>query len=84
MTSKRALLERLLSGTADSNIPFEGLRNLLGSLGFQERISGGHHIFSKSDVQEILNLQPKSGKAKAYQVKQARAIIVHYKLGEKP
>ena len=29
---------------------------------------------------EILNLQPKGGKAKPYQVKQVRAVIVRYKL----
>jgi hypothetical protein len=31
-------------------------------------------------VQEILNLQPKGAKAKAYQVKQVRNIILRYKL----
>lgn len=29
---------------------------------------------------EILNLQPKAGKAKAYQVKQVRELLVSYKL----
>ena len=30
---------------------------------------------------EILNLQPKQGKAKAYQVKQIRIVILKYQLG---
>ena len=31
-------------------------------------------------VDEILNLQPRSGKAKVYQVKQVRAVILKYRL----
>jgi predicted RNA binding protein YcfA (HicA-like mRNA interferase family) len=54
---------------------------LLIKLGFENRIKGSHHIFSKDDVEEIINLQPKSGKAKPYQVKQVRSIILKYKLG---
>jgi len=51
------------------------------SLGFDERVKGDHHIFSKADITEIMNLQPlKGGKAKAYQIKQVRSIILKYKL----
>jgi len=46
-----------------------------------KRIRGDHHIFTKSGVEEILNLQPKGSKAKLYQVKQVRNVIVRYKLG---
>lgn len=56
---------------------------LLYYLGFDERIRGDHHIFSKEDVEEILNLQPKGSKAKPYQVKQVRNVIIKYKLGVK-
>ncbi|KFD40591.1 toxin HicA, partial [Peptococcaceae bacterium SCADC1_2_3] len=46
-----------------------------------ERIKGDHHIFTKEDIIEIINLQPlKDGKAKAYQVKQVRNLILKYKL----
>jgi hypothetical protein len=42
-------------------------------------------IFSHgTNVVEILNIQPKQGKAKPYQVKQVREIIVRYKLEEPP
>ncbi len=34
-------------------------------------------------VAEILNLQPKGSKAKAYQVKQVRGVIVRHKLAER-
>jgi hypothetical protein len=60
---------------------FEGLCGLLRSLNFSERIRSSHHIFSKEGVEEIINLQPIGSKAKAYQVKQVRGIILKYRLG---
>ena len=74
------VLRRVLSGTSDSNIGFRELHHLLFSLHFDERIRGDHHIFTKEGVEEILNLQPKGAKAKAYQVKQVRNVIVRYGL----
>lgn len=77
------LLIQILSGTSDANISFDGLCGLLKYLGFDERIRGSHHIFTKDDIEEILNLQPKGNKSKPYQVKQVRNMILRYKLGEK-
>ena len=74
-------LDAILRGTSDANISFTAVRSLLLRLGFQERIKGSHHIFWKEEVPEILNLQPNGSKAKAYQVKQVRAILLKYKLG---
>jgi len=74
------LLAKVLQGTSDANIPFAGLCRLLKVFGFAERIRGSHHIFTKDGIEEILNLQPKGSKAKPYQVKQVRSIILHYKL----
>jgi len=54
---------------------------LLRRLGFDERIRGGHHIFTKDGVEDILNLQPRGVNAKAYQVKQVRQVIMKYRLG---
>jgi hypothetical protein len=76
------LLERVLSGRVDANIGFNDLVGLLRSLQFQERIKGSHHIFTRLGVEEILNLQPKGSKAKPYQVKQVRQVILKYRLGE--
>lgn len=76
------LLIQILRGTSDVNIPFVGLCGLLKHLGFKERIRGSHRIFTKGGVEEILNLQPKDGNAKPYQVKQVRNVILKYKLGE--
>jgi hypothetical protein len=51
------------------------------ALGFSERITGGHYIFARQDIIEIINLQPlRGGKAKAYQVKQVRQLIAKYGL----
>jgi hypothetical protein len=75
------LLLRILRGTSDANIPFDGPCRLLQRLGFAERIRGSHHIFTKEGVEEILNLQPKGRQAKPYQVKQVRRVILKYRLG---
>ena len=75
-------LDRILRGNADANIRFGDLRALLLHLGFAQRIRGDHYIFSRDDVAEILNLQPRGGKAKAYQVKQVRTVIVSYNLAD--
>ena len=80
MSRSTKTLRRVLSGAADANLSFADLCGLLIALGFIERIVGGHHIFSRDDVVEILNLQPKKGKAKPYQVKQVRAVILAYGL----
>ena len=81
MSQSDRLLLRILRGTSDANIPFEGLCQLLRRFGFDERIRGSHHIFTKEGVEEILNLQPKGRQAKPYQVKQVRAVLLRYRLG---
>ncbi len=75
------ILERILRGTSDANISFSDVCGLLRRLGFDERIRGSHHIFTKQDVGEIVNLQPRGSNAKPYQVKQVRNLILKYKLG---
>ena len=74
------LLDQILRGTSDTNIPFDPLCGLLRELGFDQRIKGSHHIFSKEGVAEILNVQPKGAKAKPYQVQQVRKVIWKYHL----
>ncbi len=71
----------ILSGKSDANIDFTALCRLLNEFGFNERIKGSHHIFTKEEVEEIINIQPVGSKAKAYQVKQVRNLILKYKLG---
>jgi len=76
------ILAQVLRGTSDANISFAGLRRILSKLDFGERIRGSHHIFWRDGVEEILNLQPKGSKAKPYQVKQVRHVILKYRLGD--
>ncbi len=82
MSKYDKLLVQILLGTSDANISFDDLCKLLKKLEFQERIRGSHHIFTKDNIEEILNLQSKGGKSKPYQVKQVRNVIIKYKLGE--
>ncbi len=74
------LLSKIICGTSDANISFSELCQLLNIFYFDERIRGDHHIFTRDDIDEILNLQPKGSKAKPYQVKQVRNLILKYKL----
>ncbi len=82
MSKHDKLLDKLLRGTSDANIPFDGLCYLLRRLGFALRVKGSHRIFSRDGVEEILNLQPRGANAKPYQAKQVRGVILKYKLAE--
>lgn len=81
MSQSDKVLDQVLRGSSDANIRFADLRSLLLRLGFDERVKGSHHIFWKDGVEEILNLQPKGSKAKPYQVKQIRHVILKHRLG---
>jgi virulence-associated protein VapD len=74
------ILEQILRCGSDQNIAFDDLAALLASLGFEKWIKGSHHVFSKDGVEEIINIQPSGSKAKPYQIKQVRAVVVKYKL----
>ena len=74
------LIGEILSGSSDANIRFEDLCNLLQKLGFNMRVKGSHHLFRKEGVAEKINLQREGSKAKPYQVKQVRNIIIKYQL----
>ena len=80
MARLNKFLVKILSGNSDNNIKFDDLIKLLHNFNFSCRIKGGHHIFWKEDVDEILNIQPDGNKAKAYQVKQVRNILLKYKM----
>ena len=81
MTSFRKVLDRILRGTSDATIAFDDLCATLKRLGFEGRIRGDHHIFTRDGVAEILNLQPRGRHAKPYQVRQVRNVILKYRLG---
>ncbi len=81
MSRFEKLLLKILTGRHDKNIDFEELRGLLQKLDFFERVKGDHHIFTREDVIEIINIQPQGKLVKPYQVKQVRNLIIRYKLG---
>lgn len=78
MDKYQKLLEYILLKKGDANVLFSALCHLMNRLGFDERIRGDHHIFTKNGIEEIINLQPKGNKAKPYQVKQVRDLILRY------
>ena len=80
MSKHEKLYQHILMRRSYANVPFEGLCALLMRLGFVNRIRGDHHIFTMTGVEEILNLQPRNGKGKPYQVKQVREVILRYNL----
>jgi hypothetical protein len=83
VTRHDKLIDRIVRGNADAGIRFQDLVSALNRLGFEMRVKGDHHIFTKEGVAEILNLQPRDGKAKPYQVKQVRAVITAYGLARR-
>jgi predicted RNA binding protein YcfA (HicA-like mRNA interferase family) len=82
MSQLQKFLVSLLSGRSDATIDFEAICNVLKRMGFDERIRGSHHIFTKDGIEEIINIQPNGRAAKPYQVKQIRNLIVKYRLGD--
>lgn len=78
--SRDKILDKVLSGSSDRNIRFQDLKKVLFRYGFSERIHGDHHIYTKENIFEIINLQPlKDGKSKPYQVRQVRNLFLKYK-----
>jgi len=74
------LLNRILSGASDHNIQFDDLCQLLRKMRFIERTRGSHHIFRRDGISDLINLQRDNGKAKGYQVRKVREVIIKYNL----
>ena len=80
MSSWKTTREKLLLGASDANLDFVAVCTMLRHFGFSERRRGSHHIFYKEGVAEIINLQPRGGEGKPYQMKQIRQILLKYNL----
>ncbi len=80
MVRARKTFRRILRATSGANIRFADLCGLLRRLGFAERTRGGHHVFSKEGVSELIVLQREGGQAKPYQIRQVRRIILTYRM----
>lgn len=74
------LIQSIMSGVQDKNIKFADLQKILDIMGFQCRVKGDHFIYWKEGVDEIINIQSDGNKAKPYQVKQIRNIILKYQM----
>jgi hypothetical protein len=80
MSREAKLLERLRDFRRDQSWDFNELCYLLQRLGFEMRINGSHHFFGKTGLRDKINLQPQNGRAKPYQVRQAREVLQASKL----
>lgn len=80
MATLEKLMQSIMSGTQDRNIRFSDLQKMLDMLGFRCRTKGDHFIYWKDGIDDIVNIQPNGSKAKPYQVKQIRNIILKYEL----
>lgn len=83
MSKLEKLFMEIMSGANDKNVSFADLQKVLMLLGFTFRIKGDHFIYFRDGIDEIINIQPDGSKAKPYQVKQVRNIILKYKMGGK-
>ena len=81
MSRAKKIVAKILEGRSDANLSFADLCHVLERAGFTRRQGKGSHvIYYLNGVEEIINVQPKGGKAKAYQVKQVRELFLKYQL----
>ena len=71
----------IMSGKSDNNIKYTDFQNIIIDLGFKfRRYNGSHEIYYHFGIKERMNIQKDGNKAKEYQVKQLRNIILKHKL----
>jgi predicted RNA binding protein YcfA (HicA-like mRNA interferase family) len=76
---KRKLLKKVLANP--KNVRFGDIITLIEAFGFQlARVTGSHHIFEHAGLPEIVNIQNRKGKAKAYQVRQFLELVEQHNL----
>jgi predicted RNA binding protein YcfA (HicA-like mRNA interferase family) len=81
MNRAEKLKARLLSGKGYHNFSFGDLVMVLELVGFVHvRTNGSHRFFSHPSIPEPVNIQPRDGKCKPYQLKQVRDIIKEHGL----
>jgi len=62
---KQKILQKILNNP--NNVRLLEVKSIAEAFGFKlSRISGSHHIFTRFDVSEIVNLQNVNGQAKPY------------------
>ena len=73
---------KILSGQSDGNIEFDDLVAYLRRCGFDQRTKGSHNLFTKEGIDAMVNLQSDGSKAKRYQVRQIRDILINHQVEE--
>lgn len=77
----KKIYNEVMSGKSDNNIKFNDFRNLIVDLGFTfTRQRGSHVQYYHSEINERMTIQNANSKAKGYQVRQLRNIIIKHGL----
>jgi len=77
----KKVYESVMSGKSDNNIKYTDFQNLIIDLGFEfKRQKGSHEMYYHHSIREFMNIQKKANRAKDYQVKQLREIIIEHNL----
>jgi hypothetical protein len=72
---RKKAYRRMMQGSVYQNIRFGDLRLLILDVGYEERVRGSHHVFTKPGF-PLLNLQViDGGKCKGYQVRQVLDVL---------
>jgi predicted RNA binding protein YcfA (HicA-like mRNA interferase family) len=72
------LIRRFLDG---QKLSFADFQSVLEAYGWQlERVRGSHHIYRHKDAPRPLPIEPDGKDARAYQLRQARAMIERHGL----
>jgi predicted RNA binding protein YcfA (HicA-like mRNA interferase family) len=76
---RRKLLQKIID--CSKNIRFAEMVNLAEGFGFElSRTDGSHHIFTRPDIPELVNLQDIKGQAKPYQIRQFLKLVEKHNL----
>jgi predicted RNA binding protein YcfA (HicA-like mRNA interferase family) len=77
--NRKKILQKILAGS--KNIRFSDMVNLVQGFGFTlSRTDGSHHIFTRPDIPELVNLQNIKGQAKPYQIRQFLKLVETHNL----
>lgn len=77
--NRKKILQKILAGS--KNIRFSDMVNLVQGFGFTlSRTDGSHHIFTRPDIPELVNLQNVKGQAKIYQIRQYLKLVERHNL----
>ncbi len=77
--NRRRLLRKIIAGS--KNIRFSDMCNLVEGFGFVlSRTDGSHHIFSRPNTSELVNLQNVKGQTKPYQMRQFLKLVEKHNL----